>query len=200
MPCWDASVASVRLPTSLTKGPMSPETEHAVLGVSEALCRLLCLNLTPMSVPIPWREVLDERVLPLGALREPLPTFMWWERSSPGPRASDVHEFVRLVCERLGMGTREVVLAYVLVEQIVRNCNRAGRGLLRVYMLRKLVIGACVLWASVWHMPPRPRSTARRVAEVPRTSAQNPRAGASAGRARWSPTRSLSPSTIATPP
>ena len=127
-----------------------------MLGVSEALCRLLSQQLTPNAMPLSWREVLDERVLPLGLLWEILPTFMWWERS-PGPRAVDVHEFVSLVCGRLRMDAREVVMAYVLVEQIVYNCMRVERGLLRNYTMRKLFIGACTLCAAPPSHPHTPR-------------------------------------------
>jgi hypothetical protein len=91
----------------------------------------------------PPRE-LDERWNPLtyvdcSALR----SFLWDDGTLPlaAPRVRVLEDFVARLVDALAMSGKELVVAYVVVEQVVHRAPWT----LRTYTLRPLLVGACVL-------------------------------------------------------
>ena len=104
-----------------------------------ALVRVAHLEQAVVHVPLLW----DERIVPLCKVNTPVASFLW-NGSLPtniAPRLADVSELVHTIVDRLRLGTRDLVIAMVLLETLL---VRQGP-MLQVYTARPLLVATCIL-------------------------------------------------------
>ena len=83
----------------------------------------------------------DERCVPLSDSSSPLKSILWDGGSPTLPRLHDVLEFVWSVAMRLGMASKDLAIAVVVVEKLVRK----HWNVLCVHTARNIFLGACVV-------------------------------------------------------
>ena len=120
---------------------MPANMPFACLGVAYAMHVLLEHLAEPGRVP----DVFDERRHPLCGPNAPLGivSFVWTDL--PVPRLHIIHDFVLLVVSRLQLTLKEVVLAYGILEQLVKDQPVYAQA----HCLRPIFLIACVIATKV---------------------------------------------------
>lgn len=116
---------------------LDEELVVAVLGVSLALSVLLEDYTEPGWLP----ATVDEQHVPLNSLFAQLPSFCFTEHYRGVVPICLMRQFVSLLVQRLRMHVGELVMAYALVESVLRNFPTT----MRVNSVRPLLLGACFI-------------------------------------------------------